>query len=115
MSLQSNGSQFASNLSQKICKRQATSQFIQAHAEDFVIEFYQQMLLEEHATEFLSAEMVKNRLKNALYQWLISSFEIPFQHNYNEIVEKQFKVGDVHARVQIPSWLIIRGVRVIIK
>ncbi len=73
------------------------------------------MLLEEHATEFLSAEMVKNRLKNSLYQWLISSFEVPFQHNYNEIVEKQFKVGDVHARVQIPSWLIIRGVRVIIK
>ena len=94
---------------------QATFQFIQAHAEDFVIEFYQQMLLEEHATEFLSAEMVKNRLKNSLYQWLISSFEVPFQHNYNEIVEKQFKVGDVHARVQIPSWLIIRGVRVIIK
>ena len=60
---------------------QATSQFIQAHAEDFVIEFYQQMLLEEHATEFLSAEMVKNRLKNSLYQWLISSFEVPFQHN----------------------------------
>ncbi len=28
---------------------QATFQFLQAHAEDFVIEFYQQMLLEEHA------------------------------------------------------------------
>lgn len=51
-----------SNLSQEKIL-QATFQFIQAHAERFLIEFYQQMLLEEHATEFLSAEMVKNQLK----------------------------------------------------
>lgn len=94
---------------------EATFQFVQTHADAFVLEFYQQMLLEEQALEFLSVEMVQNRLKNSLHQWLVSSFEVPFKQNYLEIVEKQFKVGDVHARVHIPSWMILRGVRIIIK
>ena len=94
---------------------EATFQFVQTHADAFVLEFYQQMLLEEQALEFLSVEMVQNRLKNSLHQWLVSSFEVPFKQNYLEIVEKQFKVGDVHARVHIPSWMILRGLRIIIK
>lgn len=83
--------------------------FVQEHAPILVKEFYKQMLLEKHASEFLSDEMVHGRLEKSLNVWLLESFEVPFKENYKETVQKQMTVGKVHARIGIPSWLIMRG------
>lgn len=90
-------------------------QFIQDNSLLLVDEFYKKMMQEKSASEFLSDEIVQSRLKTSLNNWLIDSFNVPFQENFDEIVAKQFKVGDVHARIGIPSWLIIRGIREIQK
>lgn len=92
-----------------------TFQFIQAHSEALVVEFYKNMMLEKEASYFLSDDIVQNRLTRTLNQWLIECFNAPFQRNFAELTEKQQTVGKVHARIGIPSWLIMRGVREIEK
>lgn len=93
----------------------STFLFIQAHSGELVDEFYKNIMLEKNASYFLSDDMVQNRLKATLNQWLIECFNTPFQDNFEEIVEKQKVVGKVHARIGIPSWLIMRGIREIEK
>ncbi|MDM1290252.1 diguanylate cyclase [Acinetobacter indicus] len=86
-------------------------EFIQQHVTVLVAEFYRQMMQEQEASYFLSDELVRSRLKNALQQWLLDSFAVPFKQDFKAIVTKQLKVGEVHARIGVPSWLIIRGIR----
>ncbi|MCO8100870.1 diguanylate cyclase [Acinetobacter indicus] len=86
-------------------------EFIQQHVTVLVAEFYRQMMQEQEASYFLSDEPVRSRLKNALQQWLLDSFAVPFKQDFKAIVAKQLKVGEVHARIGVPSWLIIRGIR----
>ncbi|WP_411684031.1 diguanylate cyclase [Acinetobacter indicus] len=86
-------------------------EFIQQHVTVLVAEFYRQMMKEQEASYFLSDELVRSRLKNALQQWLLDSFAVPFKQDFKAIVAKQLKVGEVHARIGVPSWLIIRGIR----
>ncbi|NOJ67821.1 diguanylate cyclase [Acinetobacter indicus] len=86
-------------------------EFIQQHVTVLVAEFYRQMMQEQEASYFLSDELVRSRLKNALQQWLLDSFAVPFKQDFKTIVAKQLKVGEVHARIGVPSWLIIRGIR----
>lgn len=86
-------------------------EFIQQHVTVLVAEFYRQMMQEQEASYFLSDELVCSRLKNALQQWLLDSFAVPFKQDFKAIVAKQLKVGEVHARIGVPSWLIIRGIR----
>ena len=106
---------------EELCKRYAAAdvldafQFIQQHAPVLVYEFYKNMLQEKESSEFFSDDLIQQRLQNTLHQWLIESFSVAIQQNYAEAVEKQQLVGHVHARVGIPSWLIIHGVREIEK
>ena len=86
-------------------------EFIQQHVTVLVAEFYRQMMQEQEASYFLSDELVRSRLKNALQQWLLDSFAVPLKQDFKAIVAKQLKVGEVHARIGVPSWLIIRGIR----
>ena len=88
-----------------------TFQFIQAHSLVLVDEFYKNIMREKEASYFLSDNLVQNRLKATLNQWLVDCFNVPFQQNFEEMSKKQLVVGTVHARIGIPSWLIMRGVR----
>ena len=106
---------------EKICKNYTTEtlleamQFIEKHSPILVDEFYKTMVNEKNAAEFFSDELITTRLKNTLNQWLLESFNVAIAHNYTEAVKKQQLVGHVHARVGIPSWLIMCGVREIEK
>lgn len=85
--------------------------FVQEHSVILVEEFYKNMLLEKESAQFLTDQMVQQRLRNTLIQWLSESFSVPINKSYAQAVQKQAMVGHVHARVGIPSWLIMRGVR----
>ena len=90
-------------------------QFIQENSLILVEEFYKNMLLEKESAEFFSDDLIQQRLRDTLNQWLLESFSVGINKSYAEAVEKQRMVGHVHARVGIPSWLIMRGVREIEK
>ena len=85
--------------------------FVQEHSEVLVEEFYKNMLLEQESAQFFTDDLVQQRLRNTLIQWLSESFSVPINKRYAEAVQKQAMVGHVHARVGIPSWLIMRGIR----
>ena len=101
----------------KICQNYSSDdllhafQFIQDHSLVLVEEFYKNMLLEEEASQYFTDELIQQRLRDTLHQWLSESFSVALNKRYAEAVQKQNIVGHVHARVGIPSWLIMRGVR----
>lgn len=86
-------------------------QFIQDHSLVLVEEFYKNMLIEKESAEFFSDELIQQRLRDTLNQWLLESFSVGINKSYLAAVKKQHMVGHVHARVGIPSWLIMHGVR----
>lgn len=99
------------------CNRYSTndldfiSKFIHQHTVDLVDVFYANMIQEKEACKFLNNELIQNRLKSSLNQWMKETFDAPLKKNFEEIVQKQLNIGKVHARIGIPSWLIIRGIR----
>ncbi|WP_291389378.1 protoglobin domain-containing protein, partial [Acinetobacter sp.] len=101
----------------KICQHYSVNDhvkaqnFIQQHSSVLVNEFYSNIVLEPEAADFFKDDIIQQRLKNSLNQWLIESFDVAVNEAYYAAVEKQQKVGQVHARVGIPSWLIMRGIR----
>ena len=90
---------------------QATLDFIQLHVDTLVVAFYEQMVLEPESAEFFSDDIIQKRLRNTLKDWLIETFSVGLNHQYQAAIDKQQLVGRVHARVGIPSWLIMHGVR----
>ncbi|NHB57939.1 diguanylate cyclase [Acinetobacter shaoyimingii] len=86
-------------------------EFICEYSSDFVGEFYKEMMIEKDASFFLTDEIVQSRLKSTFEKWLYESFNVPNALNFDEIVKKQFVAGDVHARIGVPSWLIMHGIR----
>ncbi|MRA03405.1 diguanylate cyclase [Acinetobacter lwoffii] len=85
--------------------------FIQDHSLILVEEFYKNMLIEKESAEFFSDDLIQQRLRDTLNAWLLESFSVGINKRYADAVQKQAMVGHVHARVGIPSWLIMRGVR----
>ena len=72
--------------------------FIQQHSSVLVNEFYSNIVLEPEAADFFKDDIIQQRLKNSLNQWLIESFDVAVNEAYYAAVEKQQKVGQVHAR-----------------
>ncbi len=102
---------------QKICAQysqaqlQDTQHFIQQHVDVLVVAFYQNMLFEPESAEFLSDELLQQRLQLTLKRWLIDTVSVALNHDYATAIATQQRIGQVHARIGIPSWLIIRGIR----
>ena len=96
-------------------EQQYTLNFVQENVESLVLAFYQQMLKDEESAEYFTNDLIQQRLKDTLNAWLIQTFSVPLNGEFTAAIEKQLLVGRVHARVGIPSWLIIRGVREIQK
>ena len=89
----------------------AALRFIQAHVENLVTVFYEQMLKEPEAAHFFKDDIIQKRLIDTLRKWLLETFEVALNLQFEQSVKRQQKVGLVHARVGIPSWFIMRGVR----
>ncbi|WP_180171355.1 diguanylate cyclase [Acinetobacter sp. YH12023] len=89
----------------------AALQFIQKHVEHLVTVFYEQMSREPASAEFFKDDIIQKRLIDTLRKWLLETFNVALNNDFEISVKRQQKVGMVHARVGIPSWLIMRGVR----
>lgn len=102
---------------QQICNRhsvvilQDAIRFMEQYSSLLVDEFYKQMIQEKDALEFFADDIISQRLKKTLNSWLIDNVNVVTEKNFNDLVTRQQTVGHVHARIGIPPWLIIRGVR----
>ncbi len=90
--------------------RQAVETLVESHGDYFADHFYQVMLEDPHASLFLSNEQVEQRLNPSMRRWLKAMFAVDHA-DFASLVEQQEKVGQVHARIDIPVNLVLNGAR----
>jgi diguanylate cyclase len=72
--------------------------------------FYTQLSSFKEAKDFLTTDLVETRLKHSLKNWLLSISDFSLNHDYSIYLEKQQMIGKVHARIQVPMYLVNYGV-----
>lgn len=82
-----------------------------AHSHELAEDFYSQMMLQPQAQEFLDHEVVHQRLHASMVRWLEMVFSLQSPDAIPEAVERQFEVGKVHARINLPINLVSMGAR----
>ena len=76
--------------------------------------FYTYMLGHPQAKVFLNHAVVHERLHGGMVRWLAEIFHHPMP-DATAIVAHQRHVGEVHARIQLPVYLVARGARLLKK
>ena len=71
--------------------------------------FYEAMLEDAEAAAFLSHGQVQSRLKPTLQMWLQEVYALDPEADLAAIAQRQIKVGEVHARIDLPVYLVLRG------
>ena len=92
---------------------QAAEALAQQHAVQLATSFYKHMLEDPAAAQFLSHEQVQSRLSKSMQRWIITLFSLTDADDLQPILAQQKHVGDVHARIDIPVHLVLRGARVL--
>ena len=90
--------------------RQAVETLVEQHCQNFANHFYSVMLEDPHASLFLSNDQVEQRLNPSMQRWLQAMFAVAHT-DFESLVEQQVKVGQVHARIEIPVNLVLNGAR----
>ncbi|EHJ94482.1 diguanylate cyclase [Vreelandella boliviensis] len=90
--------------------RQAVETLVENHCHRFADQFYRVMLEDPHASLFLSNDQVEQRLNPSMRRWLKAMFSVEHA-DFEALVEQQEKVGQVHARIDIPVNLVLNGAR----
>lgn len=91
--------------------RQAALRLADANDEQLATYFYEVMLEDKIASQFLTHEQVKVALHASMSKWVVSVFELEPGSDYEEMVHQQIHVGHVHARVGVPVHVVLRGAR----
>lgn len=94
--------------------RQLMCDVIASHAHALATRFYAYMMGHPHAKVFLDHDSVHSRLHGSMVRWLIEIFRCPLQ-DVPAIVAHQRHIGEVHARIRVPVFLVARGARLIKK
>ncbi len=90
----------------------ALSETVAGNAAELADLFYQFMLGHPQAKAFLDHNVVQQRLHASMRRWLVEIFRHP-QLDETAIVALQRHVGEVHARIQLPIFLVARGARLL--
>jgi len=83
------------------------------HAAELSALFYREMLADPHSACFLNHDQVKNHLNQSMQHWIIALLSVGSSHNLAEVIEQQKKIGHIHARIEIPVSLVLRGARLL--
>lgn len=87
------------------------SRIVAANADALARSFYEIMLKDPQASGFLDHDQVKLRLHASLVRWLLQLFGVDADAQADDIYAFQMKVGDAHARIDIPVSLVLKGAR----
>src|SRR5690554_2917608 len=91
--------------------RQAALRLAVAHDEQLATYFYEVMLEDKVASQFLTHEQIKLALHASMRKWVVNVFELEPGADFVEMVDLQIHVGHVHARVGVPVHVVLRGAR----
>lgn len=82
---------------------------IEQHGQEMVAIFYETMMQDEVAEQFLNHSVVHNRLSGSMYEWLVALLGEADIQDCPDLQERQRVVGRVHARIKIPIHTVIAG------
>jgi diguanylate cyclase len=85
---------------------------VNQYAPDLATLFYEYMLDDKEAKPYISHDVVSQRLHASMQGWLRELFSLK-QQDPKEIYKYQCHVGVVHARIQMPISLVLRGTRLL--
>jgi diguanylate cyclase len=88
------------------------SDAVNQYAPDLATLFYEHMLADKEAKPYISHDVVSQRLHASMQGWLRELFSLK-QQDPKEIYKYQCHVGVVHARIQMPISLVLRGARLL--
>lgn len=89
--------------------RAAVQQLVASHSEKLALHFYEAMMEDDAATSFLSHEQVQTRLTPAMQVWLKEVYALDPEADLEQVAQHQVKIGEVHARIDLPVYLVLRG------
>ncbi|MFC3608059.1 diguanylate cyclase [Stutzerimonas tarimensis] len=83
----------------------------QDFASDLATQFYDEMLADPASASFLHHDQVRSGLHRSMSGWIATLFAARTLADVQELIELQHRVGHVHARIEIPVSLVLRGAR----
>lgn len=92
--------------------RQRVGEIVRQQAVALADLFYSNMLEDDEARTFLDNDLVNQRLHASMQRWLCELFSEELQHP-EMIYKHQCRIGEVHARIQVPIALVMRGARIL--
>ncbi|NMM81045.1 diguanylate cyclase [Acidovorax sp. SRB_14] len=91
--------------------RQQVRALAAAHRQALASHFYAQMMGDTAASAFLSHEQVHSRLHACMQAWVVGVFALEPEDDLVPVVAQQNKIGEIHARIDVPVHLVLRGAR----
>ncbi|PAU89857.1 diguanylate cyclase [Pseudomonas sp. WN033] len=91
--------------------RQFVRDFCCEHSLDLAQHFYSEMLQDPAASLFLSHDQVHSRLQGSMQRWIAGLFAASDDEALQRLIAEQKKIGEVHARIDVPVHLVLRGAR----
>ncbi|WP_306812599.1 GGDEF domain-containing protein [Sphingobium sp. CFD-2] len=83
------------------------------HGAQMVALFYETLMQDGEAKQFLSHSVVHGRLSASLLEWLTALFGDEDIRDCADLQGRQREIGEVHARIKIPIHLVMQGAMVI--
>lgn len=94
-----------------VSARRAALRLARANDAKLATHFYDVMLGDKIASQFLTHEQVKLALHSSMKKWVVNIFDLEPDSDFDEMVSHQIFVGNVHARVGVPVHVVLRGAR----
>lgn len=91
--------------------RDAVKQITLENKKELAAFFYEKMMQDSAAKLFLSNETVHERLMPSMQNWLTQLFSVTIEADFIALIALQKKVGEVHARIDLPVHLVLHGAR----
>lgn len=89
----------------------ALARLVHDHRRELAEHFYRHMLKDEAAAGMLSHEQVQTRLLDSMQRWVVQVLASSSEDDLEALVAQQVKVGEVHARIDVPVHIVLRGAR----
>lgn len=82
-------------------------------ADEISSAFYTVLLEGAESNPFLSHSLVQDRLRPSLGRWVREVFHADTPEKITAILEKNYQIGAIHARINIPLTLVNAGMRIV--
>lgn len=91
--------------------RETVRMLARTHSADLATYFYRAMMEDESASALLSHDKVQTRLMASMQRWITQTLGAQLEDDLQALVAQQVTIGEVHARLEVPVHLVLRGAR----